>query len=79
VPDDQPDLPEDLIQLQATVFAAQDALKAYDGDDRRRCEALRQAERDAVLALHRHPDYQPGQWQALRKAAGAPEDRPKPE
>ena len=79
MPDDQPDLPEDLVQLQAAVFAAQDALKAYDGEDSHRRGALRQAEREAVLALHRHPDYQPAQWQALRKAAGAPEDRPKPE
>jgi hypothetical protein len=61
------------------VFAAQDALKAYGGDSFNEREALRQAKRDAVLALHRHPDYQPAQWQALRKAAGAPEDRPKPE
>jgi hypothetical protein len=73
VPDDQPDLPADLIQLQAAVFAAQDALKAYDGDNPDQREALRQAERAAVLALHRHPDYQPAQWQELRKAAGAPE------
>jgi hypothetical protein len=79
VPDDQPDLPADLVQLQAAVFAAQDDFKAYNGDDQRRREALRQTEREAVLALHRHPDYQSGQWQALRKAAGAPEDRPKPE
>ena len=49
--------------------------KTYDGDDTDERQRLRQAERDAVLALHRHPAYQPGQWQALRKAAGAPEDR----
>ena len=40
VPDDQP-LPEDLVTLQRAVFAAQDALKAYDGDDPQQREALR--------------------------------------
>jgi hypothetical protein len=75
VPDDQPDLPADLIALQAAVFTAQHQLKSYDGDDIDERARLRQVERDAVLALHRHPAYQPGQWQELRKAAGAPEDR----
>ena len=80
MPDDQPDLAEDLVQLQRDVFAAQDALSRYDAgpdDDHDERQRLRQAERDAVLALHRHPKYRAGDWAALRKATGAPEDRPK--
>jgi hypothetical protein len=81
VPDDQP-LPEDLVDLQRAVFAAQEALRAYDGDDPQQREALRQAEREAVLALNRHPGYLAarqggGDWQDLWEAAGRPRTVPK--
>lgn len=72
MPDDQPDLPEGLVQLQRAVFAAQDALRAYDGDDPDELQRYRDAERAAVLALHRHPGHaearKVGNGEVLREA-----------
>ena len=71
--DDQPDLPADLIDLQRKVFAAQDNLRAYDGDDPDERQRHRDAERAAVLELHRHPGHaearKVGGGEALREAA----------
>ena len=85
MPDDLPDLPEDLVQLQRAVFAAQDALRDYGAgpdDDSDERDRLRQAERDAVLALYRHPGHLAvrqgdGDWQDLWVAAGRPRAVPK--
>ena len=82
MPDDLPDLPADLIQLQRAVFAAQDALRDYTGDDPDERQRLRQTETDAVLALNRHPHYlliryDGRDWRDLWEAAGKPRAVPK--
>ncbi|HSA48798.1 MAG TPA: hypothetical protein VLH10_01620 [Yinghuangia sp.] len=66
-------IPADLIELQRVVYAAQRATRAATDEADR--ERRREAEREAVLALHRHPAHRDVPWQALRDAALA-EDAP---
>lgn len=66
-------LPDDLVALQRTVYASQAATYSAGDADR---EELRAAERDAVLALHRHPAYRDVNWRPLREAALADESTP---
>lgn len=66
------EVPADLVALQRAVYAARAATRTATDDDR---HERRQAELDAVLALHRHPAYGSVPWQELRNAAldeGAP-------
>ena len=59
-------IPPDLIALKRAVLAAQDALRHADDDNR---EQLRREEREAVLALYRHPDKARVHWRRLLEAA----------
>ena len=61
-------IPADLIELKRAVLRAQDALRHATDDDR---EQLRAAEREAVLALYRHPDKARVHWWDLLQAARA--------
>lgn len=64
---DSTSLPDDLVQIQRDVYLAQMAIAATaDAEER---ERLREAERAALLALHRHPARAGASWTALRQAA----------
>lgn len=64
-------IPADLIELKRAVLRAQDALRRATDDDR---EQLRAAEREAVLALYRHPAKASVHWWRLLEAARADSD-----
>lgn len=66
-------IPGDLVDLQRAVHTAQAATRIASDADR---GDAREAERAAVLALHRHPARAATDWKALREAALAGDTTP---
>ena len=66
-------IPPDLVALKRAVLRAQDALRHATDETR---EALRREEREAVLALYRHPDKARVHWRRLLEAARADDQPP---